>query len=763
MNRLSKRLVLVLCILIITILLPIAAYADTIFDWLNMDDLIEIFPEFPAEAFKDLPEVQQKQVFQSYVERMTEDERVQLAMKFAEMLSKLPTVEQRKNYKDPFDRSFDEYMQDLMEQLENTDLGPVFTPGTTIKQLNFLVSSTKKASEEFWALGKHLYFDIPSASGDVPDITVTLDMEHRITYEWWHELWEKVAPGVTVPHIYTIDGNLLKTRLQLQHYQDPRLPNLDEQAVREIIDYPYGRKFKPEINMRADIEIYGWDYAKEEPIHKGTFNQREEVTFDNIYNKTGLMFTSQTIQDMQSRFQTINVDVPPIVITIHAIEVEAVGSTASSDETMTYDPPLSVNRDGKRYEAKEEISTRKIVLPDVPNNLQSNPLVIHSGIDTGLGNNPSAWVVAAVEDPEILKGYKFISSAIPSFLDKNSSLNYFDMYYAAYPGPRTIYGYPRYNYSLINRLAPEDIRYLYPLGDFDVYFFYEKDAKPDFEAVSLDPGTEYSHPDKIHHGKATFRLKEEGYFWPHEADIFIKHNGQIIFEKRNVPFELGETKTFEFEWSGIELQDSKLQAEIWPSVPTLSVPKPGETLEDAYPPDNVIELTVLSGQVTLTIKKEPDLISVGTTDPEPGTYIVDRGTKVRLEAKPNNNWKFVRWKGAINTTEQVTEIVMDESKTVIAEFTRLQYKLTIIADPPQGGTTDPRPGVYTVDAGTLIKIEAFPGPNSRFVGWFGDASGTSLTTWVYIDGDKTVIAKFAPENPPPSPNPNGLGNPILVE
>lgn len=154
---------------------------------------------------------------------------------------------------------------------------------------------------------------------------------------------------------------------------------------------------------------------------------------------------------------------------------------------------------------------------------------------------------------------------------------------------------------------------------------------------------------------------------------------------------------------------------------------------------------------------------MGTTDPAPGIYKVKRDSKIPLKATPNSNWKFVRWKGDISTINPSTSVIMDESKVVIAEFARKQFRLTIEARPPEGGTTSPPPGVYYIDTGTTVKISAFPAPKYEFIKWGGDAFGSNYTTYVYMNEDKHVIAFFELTEPYPDPKPRGLGNPIIVE
>ena len=769
-----KVAIALLCLIVFVTVMPKQVCAtdggspDRSFDLiLNPDFLLEVFPQFPIEQLQGRATEEKQAFVKDYITEQaasaSDSARKQLYDRLFRALESVPSYSKMSIREDYRKLSKEDYMNENMEQLENTELGVITSTSSSIRQINLKVTSTKRDTKQHWSLGENLYFDIPSASS-YPDVTITIPIDLRITYEWWHELWEHIDPGITVPHIYTIDGDLLRTFLAYQYME--QLPNMDYHAAVEILDYPYGRKFKPEVHMRTDIDIFDWDEQNQQEVKVATINKKEDVTWTGVKNKSGIEFREQAILDMQSRFQTINTDVPPMEVNIHIVEVEPIGNSSVNilpRRTIPDPMNVSIQSNRKTYKVKEILHTKTVVLNDVPAGLENNPFVIDGKPSPGSSNAKNT--ITAIDDPEFLKGYKFIASSVPETLDHISLNNYFVRYYNTHQNPnRVIYAYPKLdNLDFIHLLDASESRFVYPLGDFNIYFYYEKDAKPDFQAVSLEPGTEYSHPDKVHKGKATFMLKEEGYYWPHEADIFIKHNDEIIFEKRNVPFELGETKTYEFEWSGIELQDSELSAEIWPSIPTKAVPKPGETLEDAYPEDNVIKITVESGQVTLTVRKDPNLILVGTTDPEPGVYIVDRGTEVRLEAIPNNNWEFVRWKDDIDTTDRITSVIMDRSKVVTAEFARKQFKLTIEVRPPLGGTTEPWPGVHYVDAGSTVRIEAFPAENYRFIRWDGDASGTNLTTWVYMNRDKHVIAIFDSGPPQPPPDPKGLGNPILVE
>lgn len=68
-----------------------------------------------------------------------------------------------------------------------------------------------------------------------------------------------------------------------------------------------------------------------------------------------------------------------------------------------------------------------------------------------------------------------------------------------------------------------------------------------------------------------------------------------------------------------------------------------------------------------------------------------------------------------------------------------------------GGTTDPRPGIYGVDAGMAVDVRAFPDADYLFRDWVGDASGTDNPLHLVMDGDRSITARFYEDKvfPPP--------------
>ena len=77
------------------------------------------------------------------------------------------------------------------------------------------------------------------------------------------------------------------------------------------------------------------------------------------------------------------------------------------------------------------------------------------------------------------------------------------------------------------------------------------------------------------------------------------------------------------------------------------------------------------------------------------------------------------------------------------------YTLTIEVSPAGSGTTDPAAGTHSYAAGTSVPLTATAASGYDFSHWSGDASGTSSTTTVIMNADKSVTANFVEEGAPP--------------
>ena len=128
----------------------------------------------------------------------------------------------------------------------------------------------------------------------------------------------------------------------------------------------------------------------------------------------------------------------------------------------------------------------------------------------------------------------------------------------------------------------------------------------------------------------------------------------------------------------------------------------------------------------------------GITSPIHANY--RDGTDITLVATPSPGYEFVSWSGDASGTSPSTTITMDSDKTVTACFDTIQYQLQVSSSPSEGGTVSTSGGIYDPDAS--ITLVATPSPGYKFISWSGDASGTSPSTTITMDSDKTVTACF---------------------
>ena len=134
----------------------------------------------------------------------------------------------------------------------------------------------------------------------------------------------------------------------------------------------------------------------------------------------------------------------------------------------------------------------------------------------------------------------------------------------------------------------------------------------------------------------------------------------------------------------------------------------------------------------------------GTTDPAPGVHSYVNGSSVTVTANASEHWEFSHWSGDVSTNDSTNisvTIVMDDDKSIVAVFSQVECELTI-AVASGSGTTDPAPGSYYYDVGTVVDIEAIAAENWEFDRWAGDLSGSDATTSITMTEDKSVSAYF---------------------
>jgi uncharacterized repeat protein (TIGR02543 family) len=154
--------------------------------------------------------------------------------------------------------------------------------------------------------------------------------------------------------------------------------------------------------------------------------------------------------------------------------------------------------------------------------------------------------------------------------------------------------------------------------------------------------------------------------------------------------------------------------------------------------DKAVTAHFTESQYSLTITVDPVADGSVAAVPAPPYYY---GDVVTLTASANPGYSFDHWSGDASGSNPVTTVTMDGNKAVTAHFTQNVYLLTIIVNPPVGGSVaaDPAPPYYYND---VVKLTAVANTGYAFDHWSGDATGSSTVVNVTIDGNKTVTANF---------------------
>lgn len=132
----------------------------------------------------------------------------------------------------------------------------------------------------------------------------------------------------------------------------------------------------------------------------------------------------------------------------------------------------------------------------------------------------------------------------------------------------------------------------------------------------------------------------------------------------------------------------------------------------------------------------------GTVSPTNGQY--ESGDVTTVTATPNAEYVFEKWTGGATGTSNSVSVTMNGNKSVVANFIKIQYPLTIEIE-GEGTVTETliKQGLATeYSSGTIIELTAEPSGDWEFVEWTGDITSTENPVKITIDGPKTVKAKF---------------------
>jgi hypothetical protein len=131
-----------------------------------------------------------------------------------------------------------------------------------------------------------------------------------------------------------------------------------------------------------------------------------------------------------------------------------------------------------------------------------------------------------------------------------------------------------------------------------------------------------------------------------------------------------------------------------------------------------------------------------------GTFACVPGAVLRLEAEPEEGYRFAEWTGDVSTIAHVSAaqavITMADHYAITAKFIK-QYNLSI--NSVKGGRVlNPGEGTFTYDEGEAVELSTTRDADYLFVNWTGDvgtiADVEGAYTRIYMMGDYSITANF---------------------
>ena len=150
---------------------------------------------------------------------------------------------------------------------------------------------------------------------------------------------------------------------------------------------------------------------------------------------------------------------------------------------------------------------------------------------------------------------------------------------------------------------------------------------------------------------------------------------------------------------------------------------------------------------TATLDTKYYLTVNSTHDNPQGEDWYDAGTTANFgvttpaDEAGGERYRFTNWSGDYTGTNPSGSVVMDDPKTVTANWQK-QYFLTTSENPPEGGDVSPATPGDWYDENTNADVDASAASGYEWAGWSGDLSGNTKPTQVLMNAPKSVAANF---------------------
>jgi uncharacterized repeat protein (TIGR02543 family) len=130
----------------------------------------------------------------------------------------------------------------------------------------------------------------------------------------------------------------------------------------------------------------------------------------------------------------------------------------------------------------------------------------------------------------------------------------------------------------------------------------------------------------------------------------------------------------------------------------------------------------------------------GTIITSPAQSSYSQGTAVSITAQPASGYRFNGWVGVPETTSNPANITMNADRIISANFV-LDSLLSLSTSATNGSITlSPPGGAYSF--GTTVTVTAVANANFIFGNWAGDLSGSTNSTTIVMNGNRSISAVF---------------------
>ena len=195
-------------------------------------------------------------------------------------------------------------------------------------------------------------------------------------------------------------------------------------------------------------------------------------------------------------------------------------------------------------------------------------------------------------------------------------------------------------------------------------------------------------------------------------------------------------------WAGAATSIKNETAEV-----TMSGSNSNKPIVAMFKPKDTPNTTVY----TLTATAFPEYGGEIARNPNAATY--NPGEQVTLNATAKPGYTFDGWSGNVTSEKATVSVSMNESKTLVAIFTSIIYKIKASANPEAGGAVFVNgaalAGNTSRDVGTEIVVWASPADGYSFIGWSGaaEAAGSNNPATIKVTNNgMTIIANFKKGN-----------------